>query len=128
MRDILIILAILLIIILGTLLINTYLNNTTQPLINNLEEIKNNIENHQISEAELADKIDKIYKDWSNINLTWSNIILHEEIDSIETSLIKAKTKIKIGEFEESIEDIETTIFLVNHIREKEKTNLKNIF
>ena len=128
MRDILIILAILLIIILGTLLINTYLNNTTQPLINYFKEIKNNIENHQISEAELADKIDKIYKDWSNINLTWSNIILHEEIDSIETSLIKAKTKIKIGEFEESIEDIETTIFLVNHIREKEKTNLNNIF
>ena len=44
MRDILIILTILLIIILGTLFINTYLNNTTQPLINDLEDIKKNIE------------------------------------------------------------------------------------
>ena len=128
MRDLFIIVTIPLIIILGTLYINTYLKNTTQKLVSSLEELKENIEKNKDSQEEIENKMEQIYNDWSKINSTWSNIILHEEIDAIETALIKTKSKIKIGKLDESLEDIETTIFLINHIKEKEKTNLKNIF
>ena len=62
------------------------------------------------------------------INKKWSNLVLHQEIDTIETSLIKARAKIKEDHLDESIEDIDTLIFLLDHIKEKEKTSLKNIF
>ena len=69
-----------------------------------------------------------MYSEWEKINEKWSVIILHDEIDLIETALIKMKAEIKSGEIEDSMAEIDTSIFLLNHIKEKEKTSLKNIF
>ena len=76
----------------------------------------------------MIEKTDEIYSEWEEINERWSVIVLHDEIDLIETSLIRMKSKIKTGEIQESMEDLDTSIFLIKHIKEKEKTNLKNIF
>lgn len=128
MREMLIISSILIIIICGAIFTKKYLNNTSNMIVNGLENLKYSIEQENISDQELIKKSEEIYRNWDNINKQWSNIVLHEEIDLIETALIRMKSKIKIGELEESLEDIDTSIFLVNHINEKEKTSLKNIF
>ena len=128
MREMLIISSILIIIICGAIFTKEYLNNTSNMIVNGLENLKYSIEQENISDQELVKKSEEIYRNWDNINKQWSNIVLHEEIDLIETALIRMKSKIKIGELEESLEDIETSIFLVNHINEKERTSLKNIF
>ena len=128
MREMLIISSILIIIICGAIFTKEYLNNTSNMIVNGLENLKYSIEQENISDQELIKKSEEIYRNWDNINKQWSNIVLHEEIDLIETALIRMKSKIKIGELEESLEDIDTSIFLVNHINEKEKTSLKNIF
>ena len=127
MREIIIIISIIIIVIVGTLFIHNYLEKTTNTLVGKLENLKEDIE-EGIDTQELEQKSEEVYSKWDEINERWSNIILHEEIDSIETALIRAKSKIKIKKQDESIEDIETAIFLVNHIKEKEKTSLKNIF
>ena len=59
---------------------------------------------------------------------TWSTLVFHEELDTIQISLTKMKAQIEEGELEESLEELETTKFLINHIKEKEKFNLKNVF
>lgn len=127
MREIIIIISIIIIVIVGTLYIHNYLEKTTGTLVGKLENLKEDIE-EGIDTQELEQESEEVYSKWDEINEKWSNIILHEEIDSIETALIRAKSKIKIKKQDESIEDIETAIFLVNHIKEKEKTSLKNIF
>ncbi len=128
MRDIIIIISILTIILIGTFVTNNYLDKTAKELIKELETLKNSIKENNSIKQELIQSIEEIYNKWRRINKKWSNIVLHEEIDSIEISIIKIKSKIKMGNLEESIEDIETSIFLLNHIREKEKISLKNIF
>ena len=111
----------------GTIVIKNYLNRTANNLITDLEDLKIKIGNKDNQES-LIKNTDKIYKKWNNINNNWSNLVLHEEIDAIETSFIKLKAKIKVANLEESIENIDTLIFLINHIKEKEETSLKNIF
>jgi len=128
MKEIFIIGIVLLGIVCSSIFINNYLENTSKILINDLKQLENNIGQSDSSQKELMEKSKEIYSKWGRINSKWSNIILHEEIDAIETSLIRIKEKIKIGKIDESIEDIETAIFLVNHIKEKEKISLKNIF
>ena len=81
-----------------------------------------------MAEEKIKKISDEIYGEWEDINEKWSVIVLHDEIDLIETSLIRMKSKIKTENFEESMEDLDTSIFLVKHIKEKEKTSLKNIF
>ena len=128
MRETIIILSILIIIFVGACITQKFLNNTADLLVSKLEDLKSGIEEDKINEKEMEEKTDEIYSEWEEINERWSVIVLHDEIDLIETSLIRMKSKIKTGEVQESMEDLDTSIFLIKHIKEKEKTNLKNIF
>ena len=128
MREITIIIIILIIIFGGAIYTQKYLNDTVNVLVGKLEDLKTAIEENKTGEQELNQKSDDIYGEWEKINEKWSVIVLHDEIDLIETSLIRMKSKIKTGDIEGSMEDLDTSIFLVKHIKEKEKTSLKNIF
>ena len=128
MKEMIIIISILIIIFTCSIVTQRYLNRTSDLLVDDLKEIKQNIENKDLDEKELAKKTEEIYKKWEKTNAKWSIIILHDEIDLIETSLIKMKAFIKTGEIEECMAELDTSILLLNHIKEKEKTSLKNIF
>lgn len=128
MKEFIIIIVILLIIFGGATIVQKYLNNTADLLVSKLEDLKNNIEQKNTTEEEMKRKSQKIYEEWENINEKWSIIVLHDEIDLIETSLIRMKSKIETNKVEESMEDLDTSIFLLKHIKEKEKTSLKNLF
>ncbi len=128
MKEIVIIIIILIIIFGGALYTQNFLNTTSDFLVRKLEDLKTNIEQNNASEDEMRKKTDEIYGKWEDTNEKWSVIVLHDEIDLIETSLIRMKSKIKTGNLEDSMEDLDTSIFLLKHIKEKEKTSLKNIF
>ncbi len=128
MREAIIIILILLIIFGGAYYIQKFLNNSSDNLVSKLESLKTGIEDGNLTEKDMENKSDEIYGEWEDINKKWSIIVLHDEIDLIETSLIRMKSKIKTGNIDESMEDLDTSIFLLKHIKEKEKTSLKNIF
>lgn len=128
MKQIIIIIIILIIIFGGAWYTQNFLNETSDTLVSRLENLKIDLETESVDENRLKEETDEIYGEWEDINEKWSVIVLHDEIDLIETSLIRMKSKIKIGEIDESMEDIDTSIFLLKHIKEKEKTSLKNIF
>ncbi len=128
MKEIIIIIGILIIIFAGSIITQMYLNKTSALLIDKLENIKRDIENEEFDREKVGKKAEEMYSEWEKINEKWSVIILHDEIDLIETALIKMKAEIKSGEIEDSMAEIDTSIFLLNHIKEKEKTSLKNIF
>jgi len=128
MREITIIIIILIIIFGGAIYTQKYINETVNVLVDKLENLKTAIKEDKIGEEELEQKSDDIYGEWQKINEKWSVIVLHDEIDLIETALIRMKSKIETGDTEGSMEDLDTSIFLVKHIKEKEKTSLKNIF
>ena len=125
MKEIIIIISILIIIFTGSIVTQKYLNRTSDLLV---EDIKNDLEKNNLDSEKLAKKSEDMYKKWEEINAKWSIIILHDEIDLIETSLTKMKAEIKSGEIKDVMAELDTSIFLINHIKEKEKTSLKNIF
>ena len=128
MKEITIILLIITLVVVGHVYVYSYLNTTSNSIIEELQSLNTNINKEEISLESLIEKSDDIKYKWNEIKETWSNIILHEEVDAIETALIRTKAKIETDEKEEAIEDIQTAIFLLEHIKEKEKVNLKNIF
>ena len=128
MKEFIIIFIILIIIIGGAIYTNNYLNNSSQKMVNMLEGLKQKVEHEENNIEELKTEVENVYNEWENMEKKWAFIVLHSELDLIETSFIKMKAQIKGGELSRSIEEIETSIFLVNHISEKEKFYLKNIF
>ena len=128
MKEFAIIIIILMIIFGTAFYIERFLNNTSDKLVSKLENLKADIETKNIGEERIREQANQIYGEWQEVSEKWSIIVLHDEIDLIQTSLIRMKSKIETKKFDESIEDLDTSIFLLKHIKEKEKTSLKNIF
>ena len=128
MKEVTIIILILIIIFRGATYTQKFLDDSADMLVGKLENLKTKLENKNEEQQNLEKQTDEIYGEWEDINEKWSVVVLHDEIDLIETSLIRMKSKIKTESIEESMEDLDTSIFLLKHIKEKEKTSLKNIF
>ena len=128
MKEFTIIFIILIIIVGGAIYTNNYLNDYSQKMVSMLEDLKQKVGHKENNMEELKTEVEKVYNEWENTEKKWAFIVLHSELDLIETSFVKMKAQIEEGELKKSMEEIETSIFLVNHISEKEKFCLKNIF
>lgn len=129
MKELTIIFIILIIIIGGALYIDKYLQNSSEELVGMLEDLKENVNSINDSNIEeIKKEAERTYNRWEEIEEKWAFIVLHSELDLIETSFVRMKAQIEEGEFSRSIEEIDASIFLVHHISEKEKFCLKNIF
>lgn len=130
MKDTIIIVAIILVIVLGDIVTKNYLNKTVDELLTSLETLKEKvIEAKQTNEREEIKKEMKIVEQkWENTSKICSIIVVHQEIDNIEQALTRGKSSINYGILEDALQEIETAIFFSEHVKEREKLSLKNIF
>jgi peptidoglycan hydrolase CwlO-like protein len=73
-------------------------------------------------------EVENIEKAWDKIEGVWAVLIDHFEIDNIEMSLKKSKRYIETKDLPLSLAELENLKFMVEHIYEKEKFSLENIF
>lgn len=79
---------------------------------------KQNIENEITKSSEL----------WNKEYQTLAYYIEHDELEKVSEALVRAKANISAEEYSSAIENIDSCIFLLQHIEEKDKFTLKNIF
>lgn len=130
MKDTIIIVAIILVIVLGDIVTKNYLNKTVDELLTSLETLKEKvIEAKQTNEREKIKKeMEIVEQKWENTSKICSIIVVHQEIDNIEQALTRGKSSINYGILEDALQEIETAIFFSEHVKEREKLSLKNIF
>ena len=130
MRDWFIITAIFIIIVGGDIMMQTHLNRTADELINNLQDLKQKtiLAKETENRENIKKQINEIDEKWEEINKTWAEIVVHQELDNIQQSLTKAKSNIEEGGLEDALQEIETALFFVEHVKQREKISLKNIF
>ena len=125
MKNITIIVCILTLILASTIYVENELKTKSKLIVGQLKEIKEDINNSKIG---IEEKIKEVLREWKKTDEKWSIIILHNELDLIETSLISIKSNIENKEHTRALEEIDKSIFLLEHTVEKEKFKLKNIF
>lgn len=129
MKEISIIVISILLVIIGSNISLGYLTKTGDELIENIEELKGEVKKAKENEENKSEDLsNEIYEKWQKIQENWSIIVTHDELDLIDLSLIGIKTCIEEGEYQRCMEELEKSSFLLEHIQEKEKLNLKNVF
>lgn len=130
MRDVIIIIAIIAIILGGDIFTKQYLNKTANELSEKLNNLKENTKLAKTTgnREKIKLEMEEIEAKWNNMNKAWSIIVVHQELDNIEQALTKANSSINDGKLEDALQEIETSIFFVEHVKEREKLSLKNIF
>lgn len=129
-------LIIVIIIVIAIIIIDTITQNYTrdsfEKINNELEKIKeiiNKIDDQEKnSQQELQEKIKTMEEDWKIINRKTAFYIEHEELEKVNASMIKFKSYIQLEEYTEAIPELENCKYILDHIREKEKTQIINLF
>lgn len=117
----------LFLIILFVISIDFMTSNITK---NSLEEI-----NKKIAEVEenlntdyQVEKIRELSELWKNKESKLAYYMEHNELEEISSKVTDAKSNIENNRVEEAIEQIDEIKFRVEHIKNKQKFELKNIF
>lgn len=124
MKDVLIIVGIIVIVVVGNMIIQNVLHTDSEEIIAKLEEIKEQIE----KEEDATKNAQELNVKWEETNEKWAMIVTHQELDSIKIAILGVKSGIESGDTEFAYQQLQNSIFLVGHIKEKIKINSKNIF
>ena len=126
-REAIITLIIILLIIAGEWITQNYTNKKMSNLQDELYLLKEEILENKEKEY-LIEKTEKIYNNWEEENEVLSYYLEHNELEKVNTQIILIKGYLESDAPQDSIPDLEEGIYILEHIKEKEAFNLKNIF
>lgn len=127
-KEAIITIIIILLIFAGEWITQNYTKKTLGKTQDQLRELKEDILNSQNNNSYLIEKTDKIYEDWEKENEILSYYLEHNELEKVNTQIILIKGYLESDTPQDSIPDLEEGIYILNHIKQKEVFNLKNIF
>lgn len=127
-KEIIIILVILIFIITLNCITQNYTKQSVDILINKLEEVKQEILKEDVKNEIVQNKMEEINQLWRKRQNKLAYYIEHDELEKVESKLNLIKGNVQTNLYEETISEIEDTIFILNHIEEKYKFIIKNVF
>lgn len=118
------------IILLGNFFTQNYTRVSVEETTTNLDELRDEItkEEEEIDFDIARKKIDNIHEKWDVRYAKLAYYIEHDELEKVETELRGLKGYIEKEEYTEALSELDKSIFILEHIKEKTSINLKNIF
>lgn len=127
-KEAIITIIIIILIFAGEWITQNYTKKTLGKTQDQLRELKEDILNTQNNNSYLIEKTDQIYEDWGKENEILSYYLEHNELEKVNTQIILIKGYLESDTPQDSIPDLEEGIYILDHIKQKEAFNLKNIF
>jgi hypothetical protein len=102
------------------------IHNASGDLASSLDSVQQNITQGQWDKAK--EQISSTHDSWTKTKRTWSSIIDHQEIDNIDISMSRLEQYVETKALSLSAGEVSTLKQLVEHIADKEKPTLHNVF
>lgn len=126
MKKLLFSLVILVIVITSGILSIGYFKSSSDEIVTNIDKASDAVKTSNWKNASSSMK--RIDDKWNMTEKSWSLLTDHIEVDNIEMSMKKTGEYIDSMDTAQSLAELESLRFMVEHIYEKEQFNLKNIF
>ena len=130
MKELIFSISILSLILLGNNITQEYTRRSVEYTSNSLIKLKEEIdkEDKEIDVNYINDEIEDIHKEWDKKYEKLAFYIEHNELEKVETELTAVQATINTGEYKTAIPEIDKSIYILNHIKEKNSFKFKNIF
>ncbi len=103
--------------------IKAYIDND-----NNDQNNKNNKKSEERVKEEIFEYTDETLKEWKKQYFLLAIYLEHDELEKVEKELVSLKANAEVKNYDEMIENIEMSIFALEHLKEKEVFNPDNFF
>ncbi len=130
LKEIIICITIVTAIIIGNGITQKYTTESVDEMVNSLNRIRTEVfENKEnIDINNLESEIDNLKEEWKKRHEKLAFYIEHDELEKVETNLTGLKGEIEGEEYGEVMSRLDQSVFLLEHIEDKYKFNLQNIF
>lgn len=110
--------------------LNVITNNYTKTSVNTLTEELSSLKEMLKEEQneKITYKVGDINKEWQKRYGKLAYYIEHDELEKVGTEITKLTAYINVQEYEEAQNEIDTTIFILQHIEDKEKFSVRSVF
>lgn len=125
-KELIIIIVVILLIVGLDIITNRYTKETIEILSKDLNILKEYILDEDKEKSE--EQIKKIKQNWEQRYKILAFYIEHDELEKVETELVKLQADIGVKEFKHCVSELETIIFILEHIQEKEEMHFRSIF
>ena len=127
-KELIICIIVILIVIVANTITQSYAQEAVDTMDEKLNALEASLEKENDAKEQIQESLDDVMLNWREKYEKLAFFIEHDELEKVETQLTSLKAHIKTEEYEEAIDSLETSIFILNHIKEKFRLNMKNIF
>lgn len=129
-KEICVVCIIFVLIIIINMICQKYLSKAVDETNKQLQELsfiaKEHLENEN-AEGDIKEQIKITNDEWEKYRKNLSLYIEHDELEKVETSMVLLDTFIDIEDYEEAIPEIKECMFILEHIKRKEKISISNL-
>lgn len=115
-------------IIFGNNVTQNYTKETVSELTSELTLLREDMTNQEVDNEKARNEIAEIYGKWQERHDKLAYFIEHDELEKIETELIAIKSYVETEEYQESVSELDKSVFILQHIEDKYAFNLQNVF
>lgn len=125
-HKVLVIITILLAIIGLEIYINTSTDKLLEDTVKKMEELKEVLKEEKYNESK--NKSEELNEKWFEYEDKLAFFIEHDEVEKISTKVAVILENTINEEYKAALEDVMETTYLLEHVKDKNKLKLKNIF
>lgn len=119
---------IVILILLGHILLQSYSKNAIGETTENLGELKEMLFEENVDKDKAKNKIDEVHEKWDKKYITMAFFIEHNELEKVETELTGLRSSIETEDYQQAQNELARSEYILKHIEEKNKLSWKNIF
>lgn len=97
-------------------------------VLSNIKNMDTGTQEHKEYKSDVQNKIEKLKEDWLIKQDMLSYFSEHDELEKVSKCLIALEENVKNEEYKIALEDGSEFMYWLNHIKEKDKLELKNVF
>lgn len=105
-----------------------YTEKTIEDTTSKLEILRQELTKEEKDNDKLCNDIDNIYNEWLGYHEKLAYFIEHDELEKAETDMVALKGSIDVKEYEMAVSELDKSVYVLQHIEDKYKFELVNIF
>lgn len=105
-----------------------YTEKTIEDTTSKLETLREELTKEDKDNEKLLKDIDNIYNEWLGYHEKLAYFIEHDELEKAETDMVALKGSINVKEYEMAVSELDKSVYVLQHIEDKYKFELVNIF
>ena len=114
-------------IIFGDVITQDYTKEVVSNLSDSLSNLRNDVMEQNVDNQKIKSGVENVAKQWEEKRNKLSYYLEHNELEKIETEFTAIKSDSETTDYQQLVESIDKSIFLLKHIEDRYAFNLENI-